>query len=64
MLDVQLDGSVKIRLEFGMSVRDTSADVVPPADAEKPNRPGSTRQSAIKLADLLHYLWDAATLNQ
>jgi hypothetical protein len=64
VLDVQLDGSVKIRLEIGMAVRDTASDVASPADADKPNRPGSTRQSAIKLAGLLHYLWDAATLNQ
>lgn len=64
VLDVQLDGSVKVRLEVGMSVRDTSADVASTADTDKPNRPGSTRQSAIKLAGLLHYLRDAATLNQ
>jgi hypothetical protein len=64
VLDVQQDGSVKIRLEIGMVVRDSAPDVISPTDVDKPNRPGSTRQSAIKLAGLLHYLWDAATLNQ
>lgn len=64
VLDVQPDGSVKIRLEIGFAVRDTTSDVATPADVNKPNRPGSTCQSAIKLAGLLHYLWDAATLNQ
>lgn len=63
VLDVQADGSVRIRLEIGMTVR--AGDRVttnPPADG--PARPASNRQSAIKLAGLLHYLWDAATLNQ
>jgi hypothetical protein len=64
VLDVQQDGSVKIRLEIGMAVRDTAADVKSSVDVARPNRPGSSRQSAIKLAGLLHFLWDAATLNQ
>lgn len=64
VLDVELDGSVKIRLEIGLTVRDTASDVATPAGVDKPSRPRSARQSAIKLAGLLHYLWDAATLNQ
>lgn len=64
VLDVQQDGSVKIRLEIGLVVRDSALDVISPTEVDRPNRAGSTRQSAIKLAGLLHYLWDAATLNQ
>lgn len=64
VLAVQQDGSVKIRLEIGMVVRDSATDVISPTDVDRPSRPGSKRQSAIKLAGLLHYLWDAATLNQ
>lgn len=63
VLDVQADGSVRIRLEIGLNVREAPLDNTP-APSDKPDRPGSTRQSAIKLVGLLHYLWDAATLNQ
>jgi len=64
VLDVQADGSVRIRLEIGMTVRE-SVDATPaPAVPDKPERQGSKRQAAIKLAGLLHYLWDVATLNQ
>lgn len=64
VLDVQPDGSVKIRLEIGMTVRDGVDPVTSSTPSDRPARPASTRQSAIKLAGLLHYLWDAATLNQ
>ena len=64
VLDVQADGSVRIRLEIGMTVREGIEPDCASAPADRPDRPGSTRQSAIKLAGLLHYLWDAATLNQ
>lgn len=63
VLDVQTDGSVRIRLEIGMNVRE-GVEPATPGPAAKPSRSGSTRQSAIKLAGLLHYLWDASTLNQ
>lgn len=64
VLDVQPDGSVKIRLEIGMTVRDGVDLDAASTHPARPARPASTRQSAIKLAGLLHYLWDAATLNQ
>jgi hypothetical protein len=64
VLDVQGDGSVRIRLEIGRNVREGLKPDIAPAPADRPGRPGSTRQSAIKLGGFLHYLWDAATLNQ
>jgi hypothetical protein len=63
VLDVQADGTVRIRLEIGMTVRDAITPAAP-APADNLNRRTSNQQSAIKLAGLLHYLWDAATLNQ
>ena len=63
VLDVQADGTVRIRLEIGMTVRDAITPAAP-APADNAKRLTSNQQSAIKLAGLLHYLWDAATLNQ
>jgi hypothetical protein len=63
VLDVQADGTVRIRLEIGMQVRDAITPAAP-APTDNLKRSPSNQQSAIKLAGLLHYLWHAATLNQ
>lgn len=63
VVDLQADGSALIRLEIGMVERETpvlqSAPIRQSAD-----RPPSVKRSSIKLLGLLHYLWDAAALNQ
>jgi hypothetical protein len=64
VLNVQLDGSMKIRLEIGLAVKDNATGGSLPTNIDEPNRPGSMRQSAVKFAGLLQYLWYAATLIQ
>jgi hypothetical protein len=61
VLDVQADGSVRIELEIDMNVREGVEPA--PEPGAKPSRSGSTRQSAIKLAGPLYYLWPADTIN-
>ena len=63
VVDPQADGSVLIRLEIGMVERETSASQSAPI-RQSADRPASVKRSSIKLLGLLHYLWDAAELNQ
>ena len=62
VIDVQADGSVKIRLEIGLIER----GVGPERDALKqaPNRAASSSQSSMKLLGLLQHLWEEAGLTQ
>lgn len=62
VIKVQRDGSVKIRLEIGLHVRDPKA----PDQVSTPaaSRAASTTQAAMRLGGLLGYLWEEATLNQ
>jgi hypothetical protein len=62
VLDVQRDGSVKIRLEIGVKVKDVMPAPAPVNDAS-PHGP-SLRRPAMKLRGLLDYLWETATINQ
>jgi hypothetical protein len=62
VINVQRDGSVKIRLEIGMSMRDPKQ----PDQMREPSTPRApgNRQAAMRLGGLLGYLWEQATLNQ
>jgi hypothetical protein len=62
VIDPQADGSVKIRLAIALAARSrVKIDGAPPVDRVGA-RPG-TRQSAMTLLGLLHYLWSEAQLN-
>jgi len=63
VIDLQPDGSVKIRLEIAMHER---GEIAAPAGREKKpsERAPSAKQSSMKLLGLLQYLWEEAGLNQ
>lgn len=63
VIDPQDDGTVKIKLDFGMTMRTPAGPDSDPDRGGRGKKPGVS-QSAMKLFGLLHYLWEDCSLHQ
>ena len=62
VIDPQDDGSVKIKLDFGMTMRTPASPDADPDRGTRGKKPGVSK-SAMKLFGLLHFLWEDCGLN-
>lgn len=62
VIDPQDDGSVRITLDFGMTMRTPAKPDLDPDGGTRAKKPGVS-QSAMKLFGLLHYLWEDCGLH-